>query len=118
MHNPHSGFVFSSKEHLWHEKTNFQTIDIINNEFLGRIFLIDGTVMFTDKDEFIYHEMISHVPAFAHPSPQKALVLGGEMRRFERASKTLTIREATLVEIDQKVLDLSCKFFPKIASKI
>ena len=115
MHNPNTGYVFQVQEHLHHEKTPFQTIDIIQNDFFGKMMFIDGVVMLTEKDEFIYHEMITHVPVFSHGSVQNALVLGagdGGVLRELAKHKNLN---ATLVEIDQRIVEVSKIFFPTIA---
>ena len=79
--------------------------------------LLDGCVMLTDRDEFIYHEMITHVPLFTHPSPERVLVIGGGDGGVVReALRHSSVREVHLVEIDGEVIDVSRKYFPAVAS--
>lgn len=67
------------------ERTPYQQIDVLETVEYGRMLVLDGMVMCTDRDEFIYHEMIAHVPLFTHPDPKQVLVIGGEMGvRFAR----------------------------------
>src|SRR5690606_11472467 len=59
------------------EETKYQTVDVIETRQFGRMLLLDGMVMTTDKDEFVYHEMIAHVAMNTHPEPKDVLVIGG-----------------------------------------
>ena len=76
-HDDKFGITIKVKETLYHDKSEFQTIDIINTEGFGRMLLLDGLVMTTEQDEFVYHEMISHIPMLNHPNPEQVLVIGG-----------------------------------------
>ena len=62
---------------LFSEKSPFQKIEILESPFFGKILVIDDCIMLTEKDEFIYHEMIAHVPLHVHSHPSKVLVIGG-----------------------------------------
>jgi spermidine synthase len=62
---------------LFSGKSPFQTVDVVETKGYGKMLLNDGLVMVTERDEFIYHDMITHVPLFTHPSPKKVLVIGG-----------------------------------------
>ncbi len=59
------------------EQTEFQKLDMVETEEFGNMLLLDGMVMTTEKDEFVYHEMVAHVPLFTHPNPENVLVVGG-----------------------------------------
>ena len=61
---------FEVKKVLFSEKSAYQKIDILETYFFGRVLLLDDMIMFTEKDEFVYHEMIAHIPLFVHPGPK------------------------------------------------
>ena len=77
---PHTENVrFSMKvdKQVYSGKSEFQRIDIFDSLEFGRVLVLDGYTMLTEKDEFMYHEMIVHVPMCAHPNARRALVIGG-----------------------------------------
>lgn len=101
------------------EETDFQKLAMIETEQFGNMLVLDGMVMTTEKDEFVYHEMAAHVPLFTHPNPQHILVVGGgDGGVIREVLKHPSVKKATLVEIDQKVLDCSKKYLPSIANKL
>lgn len=63
--------------HYIRSKTEFQKLDMVETEEFGNMLILDGMVMTTEKDEFVYHEMVAHVPLFTHPNPENVLVVGG-----------------------------------------
>ena len=65
------------KEQLFSAQSEFQRIDVLDSREFGRILVADGDLMLTEKDEFIYHEMITHVPMAVHPHVEDVLVIGG-----------------------------------------
>ena len=101
---------------LYKRKTPFQDLIIFHNKFWGDVLALDGIVQLTERDEFIYHEMIAHVPAFAHPNLKNVLVIGGGdggvLRELLKHEK---IEKIKLVEIDEEVINLSKKYLPKIS---
>ncbi|MED3966045.1 polyamine aminopropyltransferase [Niallia taxi] len=102
---------------LEHERTDFQQLDIIETQQFGRMLLLDGMVMTTEKDEFVYHEMITHVPLFTHPSPKKVLVVGGgDGGTVREILKHPIVEKVTQVEIDSKVVEYSKKHLSYISS--
>ena len=110
-------FSIRAKRVLHTEETKFQRIDVIETEHFGRVLLIDGLIMLTERDEFIYHEMIAHVPINVHPNPQRILVIGaGDGGTIREILKHPEVKDLDLVEIDKKVHDLSKKYFPSISS--
>jgi spermidine synthase len=105
-----------SGERLYNYKSEFQKIEIYQTEAFGRILVLDGNIVCAEEDEYVYHEMIAHVPAFAHPNPKKILVIGGgdggtvrELIRHEN------IEHIDLVEIDQYVIKAAREFLPDLA---
>lgn len=110
---------FSTKitKHIYSEKTPFQQIDFFDSKEFGRFFTLDGLIMVTEKDEFIYHDMITHVALATNPNIKKVLVIGGgdggtvrELTRYKH------IEEITMVEIDERVVRLSQEYFPITAT--
>ena len=76
LHTPYVKFSIQIDKQLHSEQTEFQRIDIFESKEFGRMMVLDGYVMLTEKDEFIYHEMIVHVPMAVHPNVKKVLVIG------------------------------------------
>ncbi len=76
-HTPYAGLTMQVREHLYHGESDFQTLDILDTFEFGKVFLLDDLVMLTERDEFVYHEMLAHIPLFTHPEPKRVLVVGG-----------------------------------------
>jgi len=106
-------------KHLYSEQSEFQRIDIFESNEFGRFLTLDGYMMMTEKDEFIYHEMITHVPMAVHPNPRKVLVIGagdgGVVRELTRYQQ---IEHIDMVEIDEKVVEACKNYLPLTASKL
>ena len=104
---------------IYHDESDFQTIDIIDTPALGKMLILDGLVMTSDRDEFFYHEMISHIPMNSHPCPKSVLVIGGgdggTVREVVRHS---CVEKVVLCEIDGLVVDACKKHLPNIAGKL
>ena len=76
----HKGFLgmsYKVEEVLFSGNSDFQSVDIVRTKGHGKMLLNDGLVMVTERDEFAYHDMISHVPLFVHPNPKNVLIIGG-----------------------------------------
>lgn len=108
------GQSFSIEKLLFEIKTEHQHLQIMDTPFMGRVMLLDGVVQTTEKDEFIYHEMMVHVPLFAHPSPKKVLIIGGgDGGILREVVKHKNIEQITQVEIDVSVIEMCKEYFPK-----
>ena len=106
---------YAIRSSLHKEKTPFQNMKLVESERFGKMLVLDGAVQTTEKDEFIYHEMMVHVPMFAHPKPQNILVIGGGDGGILRETlKHKTMKKVTLVEIDKRVIDFSIRHLPSI----
>ena len=104
---------------LYRGKSEFQVIDIVETEALGRMLLLDGAIMTTERDEFIYHDMITHIPMLAHPNPKTVLVIGGgDGGTIREVLKHPSVERAVLCEIDGEVIDVCKKFLPSISGKL
>ena len=105
------------REHLLTKKSKFQQIDVFDSYEFGRFFTLDGMVMLTEKDEFMYHEMITHVAMATNPAIRKVLIIGGgdggTARELIRYS---TIEHIDLVDIDEEVVNV-CREYIKFTSR-
>lgn len=107
------------KQVLFHDKSEFQAVDIVDTQAYGRALFLDGMMMTTERDEFIYHELISHVPLLAHPNPKRVLIIGGgDGGTVREVVKHPCVEEVILCEIDGMVVDASRKFLPSIAGAL
>jgi spermidine synthase len=101
------------------EKTQFQDLAMIDTEEFGRMLVLDGMVMTTIKDEFVYHEMVAHPALSTHPNPRQVLVVGGgDGGVIREVLKHKSVEKAVLVEIDGKVIEYSKKYLPEIAGQL
>lgn len=100
---------------LHRERTPFQEIAVYETEQFGRLLALDDVIMTTDKDEFVYHEMMAHVPLCAHPAPGRVLVVGGGDGGVVREVLKHPVQEVHLAEIDGRVIEVSRQFFPALA---
>lgn len=71
------GITLKVNKTLHTEQTDFQHLEMVETEEFGNMLFLDGMVMTSEKDEFVYHEMVAHVPLFTHPNPENVLVVGG-----------------------------------------
>ncbi|HOX24320.1 MAG TPA: polyamine aminopropyltransferase [Candidatus Krumholzibacteria bacterium] len=91
---------------LFRGESEFQTVEIVETAAHGRMLLNDGLIMLTERDEFVYHEMIAHVPLLAHPGPRRVLVIGGgDGGTVRECLKHRDVEHVRLVEIDGLVVD-------------
>ncbi|KAG7883751.1 hypothetical protein KL938_002336 [Ogataea parapolymorpha] len=101
------------------EKSKFQDVLVFRSTDFGNVLVLDGIIQVTERDEFAYQEMITHVPLFAHPNPKKVLVIGGgDGGVLREVLKHDCVERATLVEIDESVINLSKKYLPNMAKSL
>ena len=95
-------------------RTAYQELAIYDTKQLGRILTLDNVIQTTEKDEYIYHEMLVHVPLFAHPAPERVLIVGGgDGGSLREAMKHPEVKEAVLVDIDAGVVEASKRYLPQ-----
>ena len=101
---------------LYSGQSKFQRIDVFSSPEFGRFLTLDGYMMLTQKDEFIYHEMITHVPMAVHPDVKRVLVIGagdgGVVRELVRYPR---IEKIDMVEIDEEVVKVCERYLPQTA---
>jgi len=105
------------KQHLYSKKSQYQQVDVFDTWSYGRVLQLDGVFQTTEKDEFVYHEMISHVPLFTHPDPKKYLIIGGGDGGVAREALKHPLEKAYLVDIDEDVVTVSKKYLRSIGSE-
>ena len=104
---------------LYSGESDLQRIDVFESKEFGRILVLDGSVMLTEKDEFIYHEMLVHVPMAVHPNVNKVLVIGaGDGGAVRELAKYPEIEQIDLVENDRQVIQVSREYLPKVSSAL
>jgi spermidine synthase len=111
----HEGYAqsFGVRKILFESRTEHQHLVIFESESFGRVMTLDGVVQTTERDEFVYHEMLAHVPLFAHPDPESVLIIGGgDGGLLREVLRHKNIERVVLVEIDGAVIDLCKQYFP------
>ena len=119
FHAPDVKHSMRVNRHLYSKKSDYQQIDIFETPEFGRVLTLDGSVMLTERDSFIYDEMITHVPMAVHPNIQEVLVIGAgdggvvhELARYDQ------VKRIDLVEMDPAVLDACKTYLPENASRL
>jgi spermidine synthase len=102
---------------LFDSETEQQKLIIFDNAEFGRVMMLDGATQLATKDEFTYHEMMAHVPLFAHGRAKKALIVGGgDGGVLREALKHHELEQVTLCEIDSSVIDLCRQYLPEVSA--
>ncbi|NNF06932.1 MAG: spermidine synthase, partial [Candidatus Eisenbacteria bacterium] len=100
------GLRFRVTEVLYSKQSEFQKVEVVNTAGFGKMLFNDGAVMLSERDEFIYHEMIAHVPLFAHPDPKSVLIIGGgDGGTAREVLRHGSVEHCTMVEIDGAVVE-------------
>ncbi len=108
--------TFLVEEILYRDKTSQQDLLIFKNSRFGTVLALDGVIQTTEGDEYVYHEMLAHVPLLAHGNAKKVLVIGGgDGGMIREVLKHKTVEQITLVEIDESVIQLSKKYLPSLS---
>lgn len=111
------GFLLDVNGKLHEEKTAYQLIEIYDTTRFGRLMVIDGCIMLTDRDNFLYHEMMSHPVLFTHDQPREVLIIGGgDCGTMKEVLKHGSVTRVDQVEIDERVTRLSEQYFPELCS--
>ena len=107
------GQRFSVDRMLHEVRTEHQHLVIFENARMGRVMALDGVIQTTEADEFIYHEMLTHVPILAHGAAKRVLIIGGgDGGMLREVSKHASVEHITMVEIDGTVVDMCKEFLP------
>jgi len=119
QHTENVRFSIKIKEQLLSAQSEYQKIDVFDSPEFGRFLTLDGLVMLTEKDEFIYHDMIVHVPMAVNPGIKNVLVIGaGDGGTARELTRYGSIQSIDLVEIDKMVVDVCREYLPGTAGKL
>ena len=117
--SPHISVHVECKGVLHSSQSSFQKIEVIESLDFGRMLVLDGVINLTERDEFVYHEMLAHVPLFSHPNPSQILIVGGgDGGTAREALKHEVISSIQQVEIDEEVIAVSKKYFPSLSTSL
>jgi spermidine synthase len=118
-HSEDTRFSIRVEKQLYSAQSSFQRIDIFESKEFGRFLTLDGLMMVTEKDEFIYHDMIVHVPMATNPGIKKVLVIGaGDGGTVRELTRYAGIEHIDMVEIDKMVVDACLEFLPQTSAKL
>lgn len=118
-HTPDVKLSIRVERQLYSGESEFQRIDVFESPELGRFLVLDGFVMLTEKDEFIYHEMMVHVPMAVHPDVRRVLVIGaGDGGVVRELAKYPEIEQIDLAEIDEQVVWVCKEYLPKVSCRM
>ena len=105
------------KRKLHDERSPYQRIEIFETETFGRLMTLDGLVMVTDRDNFVYHEMMSHPALFTHPNPRTVLIVGGgDCGTLREVLRHKEVTRVDQVELDERVTRVAEQFFPSLCA--
>jgi spermidine synthase len=112
-----SAISLKVRDKVHDEQSSYQRIEIYETESFGTLMTLDGLVMVTDRDNFVYHEMMSHPALFTHPLPRRVLVIGGgDCGTLREVLRHETVELAEQVELDERVTRVAEKFFPELCA--
>jgi spermidine synthase len=118
-HQDSAEIGFRVERTLFSQKSPYQQIDVVKTTNHGAVLLNDGIIMLTERDEFIYHEMIAHVPLFVHPSPKRVLVIGGgDGGTAREILKHNAVERVVMVEIDEVVVKACRRHLPSVSQAL
>lgn len=116
FHTPNVKLSIKVTKQLYSAQSDFQQIDVFESEEFGRFLTLDGYMMLTERDEFIYHEMIVHVPMAVNPAIKNVLIIGaGDGGAVRELCRYKTVENVDVAEIDEQVVEVCKKYLPKTA---
>lgn len=114
-YNEMTGLTVGLKKLLFSVQSDYQLVEVHETDTWGNLMTIDGMVMLSERDEFVYHEMLAHVPMFTHPNPKRVLIIGGgDGGTAREVLKHASVIHVDMVEIDKSVVDASKLHFPGV----
>lgn len=113
---PHLHLSTEVDKVMYSDQSDFQKIEVAHSLQYGNMLVLDGVFQTSEKEEFVYHEMMAHVPLFLHPNPKRVLIIGGGDGGVARECvRHPEVESVTMVEIDGKVVELAKEFLPTIS---
>ena len=118
-HTENVKFSLRVEQQLFSAESEYQRIDVFDSMEFGRVLVLDGDIMLTERDEFVYDEMITHVPMAVHPNPKNILVIGvGDGGVVKELTRYDSVESIDLVEMDPMVVDVCKKYLPNNACQL
>lgn len=115
FYNKRTGLTVGINKLLFSEETPYQTVEVYETDTWGNLMTIDGMVMLSEKDEFVYHEMLAHIGMFTHANPERVLIVGGgDGGTAREVMRHPSVKHVDMVEIDEAVVRASKKFLPEV----
>lgn len=115
FYNGNTGLTVGIKRLLFAEQSEYQLVEVYETDTWGNLMVIDGMVMLSEKDEFVYHEMLTHVGLFSHPNPQRVLIIGGgDGGTAREVLKHASVKSVDMVEIDETVVRAAKQYLPDV----
>ncbi len=110
-----TGLTVGVEKVLFSKQSDYQKVEILQTDTWGNLMTIDGMVMLSEKDEFVYHELLVHVSMVSHPKPERVLIIGGgDGGSAREALKHASVRQVDMVEIDAVVIEAAKKHMPGV----
>jgi len=115
FYNERTGLTIGLKKLLFSKQSEYQLVEVYETDTWGNLMTIDGMVMLSERDEFVYHEMLTHVGMFTHPNPERVLIIGGgDGGTAREVMKHTSVIQVDMVEIDKTVVDASKLHMPQV----
>jgi len=112
-----SAFSLRTEQKLAEVQSPFQHIEIYKTTDFGNLMVIDGVIMLSSRDNFLYHEMLSHPVLFTHPDPQNVIIIGGgDCGTLREVLKHRSIQQVTQIDIDEQVTRMAERYFPELCA--
>lgn len=112
-------YLYEVEKILYKGKSKFQDIMVFQNKHFGNVLILDNVVQITERDEFFYHEMLTHIAMHAHPNPKTVIVVGGgDGGTVREVLKHKSVEKVYFIEIDPEVIRVSKEFFPSVAGDV
>lgn len=112
-------YVYEVERVLYKAKSPFQEILVFESPYFGRVLVLDNVVQLTERDEFMYHEMLTHVVMHSHPEAKRVAVIGGgDGGALREVLKHDSVEKLYFIEIDEEVIKVSKQFFPSVSCSI
>ena len=109
-------YLYDVEEIVCSRRTEYQQLLIFKSRYFGKVLVLDGVVQLTERDEYFYHEMLTHVALHAHPHPADVLIIGGgDGGSLREVLKHKTVKRVQMVELDRGVIDASKEFLPTLS---
>lgn len=119
FHDDSIGLTFKIEKSIISYQTKFQKLDLYQTKTHGKLLTLDDFIMVTERDEFIYHEMITHIPLYTHSNPKNVLVIGGgDGGTVREIVKHDSVENIDMIEIDEDVVKVARQFLPTMSCEL